>query len=139
MLIRIQIGPNVSIAAGVRIGAGARVANSIILDQVEIKVPSTLCPVPFSLDLHECHQGDACVLNSIIGWNSVIGRWTRVEVGGSRAGLPLCCAHAFHREHSRLWRTCAQTQSAKGSPSWVCATRVSMFVWTLMRMLQERP
>lgn len=33
-----QIGPNVSISANARIGAGARLVSCIILDDVEIKV-----------------------------------------------------------------------------------------------------
>lgn len=33
-----QIGPNVSISANARIGAGARLISCIILDDVEIKV-----------------------------------------------------------------------------------------------------
>lgn len=33
-----QIGPNVSISANARIGAGSRLVNCIILDDVEIKV-----------------------------------------------------------------------------------------------------
>jgi mannose-1-phosphate guanylyltransferase len=33
-----QIGPNVSISANVRVGAGVRLISCIILDDVEIKV-----------------------------------------------------------------------------------------------------
>lgn len=54
-----KIGPNVCIQASVRIGAGARIANSIVLEDCEIKE-------------------HACILNSIIGWNSVICQWARV-------------------------------------------------------------
>jgi len=55
-----NIGPNVSIGAGVKIGAGVRIANSIILDGVEI-YPHTY------------------IMYSIIGWNSIIGSWCRIE------------------------------------------------------------
>lgn len=37
-----QIGPNVSISANARIGAGARLISCIILDDVEIKVHSQI-------------------------------------------------------------------------------------------------
>lgn len=55
-----KLGPNVSIAAGVTIGPGVRVAHSIILEGVTIK-------------------DHACVMFSVIGWNSIIGQWARVE------------------------------------------------------------
>ncbi|KAJ3107145.1 Proteasome subunit alpha type-2 [Phlyctochytrium planicorne] len=55
-----KIGPNVSIGPRVLIGRGVRVKDSIILDSVEIK-------------------NDSCVLNAIIGWESRIGAWARVE------------------------------------------------------------
>eukprot|EP01017_Pseudomicrothorax_dubius_P008640 TRINITY_DN1285_c0_g1_i1.p1 TRINITY_DN1285_c0_g1~~TRINITY_DN1285_c0_g1_i1.p1 ORF type:complete len:163 (+),score=24.87 TRINITY_DN1285_c0_g1_i1:573-1061(+) len=55
-----KIGPNCIIGEGVRIGPGVRISNSIILDGVSI-------------------DASACVLNSIIGWNSIIGSWSRVE------------------------------------------------------------
>jgi len=62
-----KIGPNVSIGPNVVIGSGARVKDSIVLDDVQIK-------------------DHACVLNSVIGWRSSIGEWSRVE-GGSKVGL----------------------------------------------------
>jgi mannose-1-phosphate guanylyltransferase len=55
-----KIGPNVSIGPRAVIGAGARVKESIVLEDSEIK-------------------HDACVLYSIIGWNSRVGAWARVE------------------------------------------------------------
>jgi len=55
-----KLGPNVSIGPRVTIGAGARVKESIVLEDAEIK-------------------HDACVLYSIIGWNSRVGAWARVE------------------------------------------------------------
>lgn len=55
-----KLGPNVSIGPRARIGAGARIKECIVLEDVEIK-------------------HDACVLYSIIGWNSRIGSWARVE------------------------------------------------------------
>ena len=55
-----KLGPNVSIGPRATIGAGVRIKDSIVLEDVEIK-------------------HDACVLYSIIGWNSRVGAWARVE------------------------------------------------------------
>ncbi|KAK5052502.1 hypothetical protein LTR84_002366 [Exophiala bonariae] len=55
-----KLGPNVSIGPKVVIGAGARIKESIVLDEAEIK-------------------HDACVLYAIVGWNSRVGAWARVE------------------------------------------------------------
>ncbi|KAJ9144121.1 GDP-mannose pyrophosphorylase a [Pleurostoma richardsiae] len=55
-----KLGPNVSIGENVTIGPGARIKESIVLEDSEIK-------------------HDACVLYSIIGWNSRVGAWARVE------------------------------------------------------------
>ncbi len=55
-----KLGPHVSIGPRAVIGAGVRVKESIVLEDVEIK-------------------HDACVLYSIIGWNSRVGAWARVE------------------------------------------------------------
>ena len=55
-----KLGPNVSVGPRVTIGPGARVKESIVLEDAEIK-------------------HDACVLYSIIGWNSRVGAWARVE------------------------------------------------------------
>ena len=55
-----KLGPNVSVGPRAVIGAGARVKESIVLEDAEIK-------------------HDACVLYSIIGWNSLVGAWARVE------------------------------------------------------------
>ncbi|KAJ9152247.1 Nucleotide-diphospho-sugar transferase [Coniochaeta hoffmannii] len=55
-----KLGPNVSIGPRVTVGAGARIKESIVLEDSEIK-------------------HDACVLYSIIGWNSRVGAWARVE------------------------------------------------------------
>ncbi|XP_029985663.1 mannose-1-phosphate guanyltransferase alpha-A, partial [Sphaeramia orbicularis] len=54
------LGPNVSIGTGVSIGAGVRVRESIILHGATL-------------------QDHCCVLNSIVGWDSTIGKWARVE------------------------------------------------------------
>ncbi|XP_029460869.1 mannose-1-phosphate guanyltransferase alpha isoform X2 [Rhinatrema bivittatum] len=54
------LGPNVSIGEGVTVGAGVRVRESIILHGALL-------------------QDHSCVLNSIVGWDSTIGRWARVE------------------------------------------------------------
>ncbi|KAG1057499.1 hypothetical protein G6F46_003666 [Rhizopus delemar] len=55
-----KIGPNVSIGPRVHIMQGVRIKDSIILDNVHIGKAS-------------------CVLHSIVGWNSRIGSWSRVE------------------------------------------------------------
>ncbi|GAQ90945.1 GDP-mannose pyrophosphorylase [Klebsormidium nitens] len=58
-----KLGPNVAVAANARIGAGVRLISCIILDDVEIKE-------------------NACVMHSIVGWKSTIGRWSRVQGAG---------------------------------------------------------
>lgn len=45
-----QIGPNVSVSANARIGAGSRLISCIILDDVEIKVRIYLCAENLNLD-----------------------------------------------------------------------------------------
>lgn len=56
----VKLGPNVSVGPGVRIQAGARVKDSILLSNAQLARHS-------------------CVLNAVIGWDSAIGEWTRVE------------------------------------------------------------
>ncbi|KAL5725281.1 mannose-1-phosphate guanylyltransferase [Ranunculus cassubicifolius] len=58
-----KVGPNVSISANARIAAGVRLINCIILDDVEIKE-------------------NAVVINSIVGWRSSIGKWSRIQAKG---------------------------------------------------------
>ena len=55
-----KLGPHVSIGPRAVVGAGARIKESIVLENAEVK-------------------HDACVLYSIIGWNSRVGAWARVE------------------------------------------------------------
>lgn len=55
-----KLGPNVSIGPRAVIGAGVRIKEAIVLEDCEIK-------------------HDACILYSIIGWNSKVGAWARVE------------------------------------------------------------
>ncbi|KEF59974.1 mannose-1-phosphate guanylyltransferase [Exophiala aquamarina CBS 119918] len=55
-----KLGPNVSIGPKVVVGAGARIKEAIVLDEAEIR-------------------HDACVLYAIVGWNSRVGAWARVE------------------------------------------------------------
>jgi len=55
-----KLGPNVSVGPRAIIGPGVRIKESIVLEDSEIK-------------------HDACVLYSIIGWNSKVGAWARVE------------------------------------------------------------
>ncbi len=54
------LGPNVTIDANCVIGEGVRIKESVILPGVSIK-------------------DNACIIDSIIGWNSTIGTWSRVE------------------------------------------------------------
>ncbi|XP_057304863.1 mannose-1-phosphate guanyltransferase alpha-A-like [Hydractinia symbiolongicarpus] len=55
-----KIGPNVSIGSNCVIGPGARVRESIVLDNAELRE-------------------NCCVLNSIIGWKCLVGAWSRIE------------------------------------------------------------
>ncbi|GFY44904.1 mannose-1-phosphate guanyltransferase alpha-B [Trichonephila inaurata madagascariensis] len=55
-----HLGPNVSIGKNVVIGAGVRIKESIILGNATI-------------------HDHTLVLHSIIGWNSTVGTWARVE------------------------------------------------------------
>jgi len=54
------LGPNVSVGFGVTIGPGVRIRESIILGNTVV-------------------QNHSCILYSIIGWNSTIGSWVRIE------------------------------------------------------------
>jgi len=54
------IGPNVSIGKNAVVGAGVRIKESIILPGVTL-------------------QDHCCILHSIVGWNSTVGTWARVE------------------------------------------------------------
>lgn len=54
------LGPNVTIDSNCVIGEGVRIKESVILPGVRIK-------------------DNACIIDSIIGWNSTIGTWSRVE------------------------------------------------------------
>uniref|UniRef100_A0A673HM24 Mannose-1-phosphate guanyltransferase alpha-B-like n=1 Tax=Sinocyclocheilus rhinocerous TaxID=307959 RepID=A0A673HM24_9TELE len=58
--LSIQLGANVSIGKGVTIGGGVRVRESIVLHGAVL-------------------QDHCCVLNSIVGWDSTVGKWARVE------------------------------------------------------------
>lgn len=55
-----MLGPNVSIGEGVTIGEGVRLRESIVLHGATL-------------------QEHTCVLHSIVGWGSTVGRWARVE------------------------------------------------------------
>lgn len=55
-----RIGPNVTVGPNVVIGDGVRLQRCVILESVKIK-------------------DFAWVNSSIIGWNSTIGRWSRIE------------------------------------------------------------
>ena len=72
-----KIGPNVAIGAGAKIGNGVRISNAIILDGAEIK-------------------DHALINNSIIGWNSSVGLWTRIE------GTPVSSHHEPHAHDNKI-------------------------------------
>ncbi|OZJ06253.1 hypothetical protein BZG36_00796 [Bifiguratus adelaidae] len=55
-----KIGPNVSIGPRAVIGKGVRIRDSIILDNAHIGAGS-------------------CILHAVVGWDSKIGQWARVE------------------------------------------------------------
>ena len=61
-----KIGPNVTIGPGVTVGPGARIKDSIVLDRVHL-------------------AAHCCVINSIIGWDTTVGTWARVE--GNAVGV----------------------------------------------------
>ncbi|XP_056169876.1 uncharacterized protein LOC115688313 isoform X1 [Syzygium oleosum] len=68
-----KVGPNVSISANVRVGPGVRLISCIILDDVEL-------------------EENAVVINSIVGWKSSLGRWSRVQADGdynSKLGITI--------------------------------------------------
>ena len=54
------VGPNVTIGKYVKIGEGARVKDSILLDDITVG-PHTV------------------IINTIVGWGTIIGSWTRIE------------------------------------------------------------
>ncbi|KAL1242493.1 Mannose-1-phosphate guanyltransferase alpha-B [Trichinella spiralis] len=54
------IGPNVSIGKNVKIGIGVRIKESIILDGATL-------------------QDHCCVMFSVVGWNTHVGLWCRIE------------------------------------------------------------
>jgi len=68
-----RIGPDVTIGANVKIGKGVRILHSMILDGSEVK-------------------DRACILYSILGWDSLVGMWTRVE------GIPNYTPFLYHQE-----------------------------------------
>ncbi|KAJ3000062.1 hypothetical protein HDV02_000710 [Globomyces sp. JEL0801] len=55
-----KIGPNVFIGPRALIGRGVRIRDALILDGVEVK-------------------NESCILNAVVGWESKIGQWTRIE------------------------------------------------------------
>lgn len=54
------LGPNVSVGPGAKVGSGVRIRESIILGNATV-------------------NDHSLVLHSIVGWNSTVGTWTRVE------------------------------------------------------------
>ena len=54
------IGPNVTIGKYALVGAGSRIKNSIVLEDVVI-------------------QDHVVIINSIIGWSTLVGSWARIE------------------------------------------------------------
>lgn len=55
-----KIGPNVAIEADAVIGDGVRIKDCIVLNGVQV-------------------MPNACIVNSIIGWDSVVGPWARIQ------------------------------------------------------------
>ena len=55
-----MIGPNVVIGPGAKIGPGVRLQRCVIMANATVR-------------------DHAWIMSSIIGWNSTVGRWTRVE------------------------------------------------------------
>ena len=76
--VSMQIGPNVTIGRNVTIGAGVRVKNSILLDGVRVQVCACM---RWRQEAPDCCIGKdrACIIQSVIGWDSSIGRWCRIE------------------------------------------------------------
>jgi mannose-1-phosphate guanylyltransferase len=72
-----KIGPNVTIGKSVVIGPGVRISNSIILDGVTI-------------------QDNSFVNYSILGWNSSIGKWCRIE------GSPADSTEQVHNNKDKI-------------------------------------
>eukprot|EP00894_Picocystis_sp_ML_P005031 jgi/Pico_ML_1/55548/g1219.t2 len=58
------LGPSVSVGPNVRVCSGARLINCIVLDDCKV-------------------DENACIINSIIGWQSEVGRWARVQASGN--------------------------------------------------------
>ncbi|XP_059167206.1 mannose-1-phosphate guanyltransferase alpha-B-like isoform X2 [Physella acuta] len=54
------LGPNVTIGRNVTVGEGVRVRETIVLEGANL-------------------QAHCCILHSIVGWQSTVGVWTRVE------------------------------------------------------------
>jgi mannose-1-phosphate guanylyltransferase len=84
-----KIGPNVAIGPRCVIGRGVRVRDSIILDNCEI-------------------NHDSCILNSVLGWDSKIGSWVRIEgaeftdpLATTYKGFKLPSASKFIKESMR--------------------------------------
>jgi len=74
-----KIGPNVYVGPNVKIGEGTRIHNAIILDNVVVKE-------------------HACLMYTIIGEDSAIGSWTRIE------GLPSATAALLEGRDARFRR-----------------------------------
>lgn len=55
-----KIGPNVSIGPGCEIGEGVRIRDSIVLDASQV-------------------GANSAILNSVVGWESRVGAWCRIE------------------------------------------------------------
>ncbi|XP_064646569.1 mannose-1-phosphate guanyltransferase alpha-A-like isoform X2 [Lineus longissimus] len=54
------LGPNVTVGKNVNIGPGVRIRESMILEGATLK-------------------DHCCILHSIVGWNCIVGAWTRIE------------------------------------------------------------
>ena len=75
-----KIGPNVTIGPNAVVKRGARIRNAIVLDNAVIGGISNFCRSTASFHkIYIKFSEHAVVLDSIIGWESSLGSWCRVE------------------------------------------------------------
>jgi mannose-1-phosphate guanylyltransferase len=68
----------VTVGKGVTVGPGVRIRESMVLEGSVIQV----CVDRFysAVISNKCvAQDHSCILYTIVGWNSMVGEWTRVE------------------------------------------------------------
>ena len=72
------LGPNVSIGKNVKVGAGTRIKESIVLGSAR-KFSKVLCFIEICSAGNSQIGEHSLVLYSVVGWNSTVGSWSRVE------------------------------------------------------------